>query len=495
VNKGMMNFRSAFAVLAILLIAPVSVFSTTSPSKALLLQAAPQMSVTPASGYYSSGPQGGPFNPSIQLYSITNSGAGAMTFTASVDQAWASVFIPTGTLNAGESWGNPVTINTQANILTPGTYTATVTFTNTTSGSGNTTRTVTLIVGTTGGDAIAPSVTITNPAPPAATSAATPVTVSGTASDNVAVTSMYWVNMLTNEQGTMPGAASWTFPVGLVNGDNLIHVLAWDAAGNQGQASITIHYGPASGGQMAVSPGTGFTASGPAGGPFSPPQQVYTVTNTGTTSLSFTATATQTWVTVLGGSGTVAPGGSANVVVSFAASANSLAAGTYADNVTFTNTSNGAGNSSRAVSLVIGSGSDTTPPAITIVNPAPPSATASSSPITISGTASDNVGVASISWQNVEGLQSGTVPGGTSWSISVPLVSGANTITVTAHDAGGNTSSSTITVTLTAAAAPGGGGGGGHHRCLGSVAAPSGSGLWIPILGALLAGLRRRKAA
>jgi len=488
VNKAILKLTSALAVAAFLSAAPGTASS----------QAAPQMQVTPASGYYSSGPQGGPFNPSIQIFNISNTGAAAMTFTASADQPWITVFIATATLNPGETYANPVFIGTPANSLAAGTYTGTITITNTTNGSGNTTRTVTLIVGTPG-DSVPPTVTITSPTPPNATSAVNPVTVSGTASDNTAVTSMYWVNMLTNEQGTMPGGATWTFSVGLVNGDNLIHVLAWDASGNQGTASIVIHFGPATGAQMGITPATGFSASGPSGGPFSPAQQVYTVSNPGTASLDFTATATQPWVSVFAGSGTVAPGASWGVIISFTAAANSLAAGTYTDTVTFTNTTNGLGNGTRSVTLIVGSSSDTTPPTITIVNPAPPTATAATGPITISGNASDNVAVSSISWQNMEALQSGTVPGGTSWSLTAPLVTGTNTITITAHDAGGNSTSATLVVTMTGVTTPPVTTGGGSKKkggCLGSTAVAGPDSLALLGLGALLLGasLRRRRS-
>jgi len=487
VNKTML--KQAFAILAILGIAPLSATS----------QAAPQFQITPANGYYSSGPLGGPFNPGVQIFTMTNTGTATLSYTVTANQPWVTVFMTSGNLDAGNAWANPVFINSQANTLPTGTHTATLTFSNTTNGSGNTTRTVTLIVGAPG-DTTPPTVTITSPAPPNATSPTPSLTISGTASDNTGITSMYWVNMLTNEQGTMAGATAWTFTVGLINGDNQIHVLAWDGSGNQGTASIIVHYGPVTGAVMSVTPATGFSASGPAGGPFSPSQQVYTVNNTGTAPLSFTATATQPWVNVFAGSSTLAPGASWSVVISFTAAANSLAAGNYTDTVTFTNTTNAAGNTTRPVNLVVGSSSDTTPPTIAITNPAPPSATASSSPLTISGTASDNVGVASISWTNAEALQSGTAPGGSSWSVNMPLVSGTNTITITAHDAGGNSASATIVVTMGGSSgtpASSGGGGGKSHHCLGATAVAGGNTMALLILGTLLAGiaLLRRKTA
>src|SRR5204863_5641086 len=61
--------------------------------------------------------------------------------------------------------------------------------------------------------------------------------------------------------------------------------------------------------------------------------------------------------------------------------------------------------------------------------------------------ASDNVGVTTVTWTNGATGGSGTATGTTAWSTSVPLVEGNNQITVTAVDNVGNTSSDTITIT------------------------------------------------
>ena len=95
---------------------------------------------------------------------------------------------------------------------------------------------------------------------------------------------------------------------------------------------------------------------------------------------------------------------------------------------------------------------DTTPPVVAIT--APTSSTTFStvaSTLAVGGTASDAVGVTQVAWVNAAG-GSGTATGTTSWSAaSVPLILGANAITVTARDAAGNTSTDLLTVTRTAA--------------------------------------------
>jgi hypothetical protein len=89
-------------------------------------------------------------------------------------------------------------------------------------------------------------------------------------------------------------------------------------------------------------------------------------------------------------------------------------------------------------------------PSITITLPsASGSYSTSSSPISVSGTASDDIGVTTVTWTNDRG-GSGTAYGTADWSInSIALLSGENVITVTAHDAAGKSTDASITVTYT----------------------------------------------
>src|SRR5882672_3911143 len=114
-----------------------------------------------------------------------------------------------------------------------------------------------------------------------------------------------------------------------------------------------------------------------------------------------------------------------------------------------------------------GGGGDSTPPLVSITTPTS-SATYSTSTATplFGGTVSDNVGVTSVTWTNSAG-GSGTASGTTTWSTLIPLFTGTNTLTFTAHDAGGNNTSDVITVDYTPPppATGGGGGGGGGGGC------------------------------
>ncbi|HEY5807007.1 MAG TPA: DUF4082 domain-containing protein, partial [Povalibacter sp.] len=91
---------------------------------------------------------------------------------------------------------------------------------------------------------------------------------------------------------------------------------------------------------------------------------------------------------------------------------------------------------------------DSTPPSVAIASPTTATTlTVTSTPVTLSGTAADAVGVTQVTWANSTG-GSGTATGTTSWSTSgIALQSGSNLLTVTARDAAGNISTDTLTVT------------------------------------------------
>ena len=109
----------------------------------------------------------------------------------------------------------------------------------------------------------------------------------------------------------------------------------------------------ASGALLAVSPAGGLSSLGHVGGPFSPANQTYDLSNSGDSNLTWSASKSANWVTISSTSGTLAPGSNNTVTVSINANANSLAAGSYSDTVVFTNTTNGAGSTTRSVSLIV----------------------------------------------------------------------------------------------------------------------------------------------
>jgi hypothetical protein len=98
---------------------------------------------------------------------------------------------------------------------------------------------------------------------------------------------------------------------------------------------------------------------------------------------------------------------------------------------------------------------DSTAPVVAITVPSSAGSFASSlMTLTLAGTASDNVGVTSVSWVSSRG-GSGVASGTTQWTIpGIPLQVGANVITVTARDAAGNQGATSVTVTYVDSEAP-----------------------------------------
>lgn len=84
--------------------------------------------------------------------------------------------------------------------------------------------------------------------------------------------------------------------------------------------------------------------------------------------------------------------------------------------------------------------------AVTITSPNAAAIETTDGQMKITGTANSDVGVSSVSWISNTGV-TGTASGTSSWEIqSIPLEMGANTITVTATDAAGDTTTDEITI-------------------------------------------------
>jgi bilirubin oxidase len=121
--------------------------ATTSSSQSYTVTAgAPVLALTPAGNLTSSGSFGGPFSPSSINYTLSNSGNASMPWTATKTAAWLTISPASGTLAAGASTTVTASINASANSLSSGVFTDTITFTNTSNGTGNTTRGASLTV-------------------------------------------------------------------------------------------------------------------------------------------------------------------------------------------------------------------------------------------------------------------------------------------------------------------------------------------------------------
>jgi hypothetical protein len=96
--------------------------------------------------------------------------------------------------------------------------------------------------------------------------------------------------------------------------------------------------------------------------------------------------------------------------------------------------------------LVAAADEDTTPPTIEITDPTSFFSFQLKPKIDVRGISDDNIEVVQVTWESDQG-ESGTAEGTENWFISnLRLRRGFNKITVTAHDAAGNSQSDTILV-------------------------------------------------
>jgi hypothetical protein len=322
--------------------------------------------VGPLSGFSSSGYVGGPFSPASQTYSLTNVGGTTLNWTASITANWLTLSATNGTLEPGATTNVTLSISSNANSLAASAYSDTVSFTNTDNGLGNATDAVSLVVnpapaqlgvgplagfnssGTVGGPFIPSSQTysLTN--------------VGGTALPWTASVTADWLT-LSVTSGTLAPGATTNVTVSISAGAQSLAVNTYsdtvsftntsNGAGNATDSvSLIVNPPPA---QLAVGPLTGFSSSGIVGGPFSPSDQTYSLTNIGGTMLDWTASIAAPWLTLSATNGTLAPGDSTNITLSVNTNAEALAVSAYSDTILFTNASNGLGNTADSVSLMV----------------------------------------------------------------------------------------------------------------------------------------------
>jgi hypothetical protein len=283
-------------------------------------------------------------------------------------------------------------------------------------------------------DTTPPTVAVTAPTSGATyTTNATPLTLSGTASDNVGVTAVAWSSDR-GGSGSASGTTTWSASgIALSPGTNVITVTARDAANNPGTATLTVNYD-------ATSPTVTISA---------PTSELTFVTTTSPLSLSGTA-ADNTAVTQVSWSNNRGGSGTASGTAAWSIASVALQPG---DNVVTVTARDAAANTGAATLTVTYNAPDTTAPVVAITAPTSGAAySTNASLLSLSGTASDNVGVTSVAWVNDRG-GSGSATGTTSWSAAgIPLSPGANVITVTARDAAGNPATASLTVTYDSSA-------------------------------------------
>jgi V8-like Glu-specific endopeptidase len=103
--------------------------------------------VTPGSDLVSAGEVGGPFTPASKDYTLESFSGAPLDYDVSADEPWVTITNGSGTLAPGGTAVVTVALNANANLLDVGPHACTVSFVNTTSHEGDTTRAVHVTVG------------------------------------------------------------------------------------------------------------------------------------------------------------------------------------------------------------------------------------------------------------------------------------------------------------------------------------------------------------
>ena len=181
---------------------------------------------------------------------------------------------------------------------------------------------------------------------------------------------------------------------------------------------------------LVISPTSGFSASGAAGGPFTGAPQTFTLTNVGANSLTWSLVNTSAWLTVSNSGSTLAAGKKTNVTVNLTAAANSLGIGSYAATIVFSNQTSHIAQP-RQFSLQ-------TLPALAV---SPASGFSASGPVggafnmTAQNFALTNLSVTALSWGIVNtsswlnaSPSSGSLAGSATTTMTISLAASANTL-------------------------------------------------------------------
>lgn len=329
-----------------------------------------RLSITPATTWVASGLPGGPFSPSTRTYVLTNSGALPLPWFVTCDADWLEVSPASGELAPGGSASVELVLNANANAKPLGTYPAQLVFSNLLSGLAQERPVLLATTGslcealeacqlawTTGGDAPWYNQTAT-------TFDGTDAAQCGSLSTNqeswletvvqgpakvgfqwrVSSRSSHYLRFhVDGTQRASISGVSTSWVQRIYDIPSGVHTLRWTYVtsalapqnANAGWLDqVSVDY-------FSVSPTNGWHASGNPGGPFTPASRTLALTNGGGEAVSWTASADVGWLSIVPASGILPAGESAPVVVSLAAPATLLPAGSHPASIVFSNLSSG----------------------------------------------------------------------------------------------------------------------------------------------------------
>ena len=339
-----------------------------------------RFAVSPANDWVASGWAGGPFSPSTRIYTLTNCGLTAISWTATSGVSWITASPASGVLNPGNGTSVTCTLNANANVLTSGNYSGSITFSNQTTGFAIQ-RSVLLsalgplcdavdrcnLVWSTGGtsnwftqtnttfdgiDAAQSGHVTTNQSTWLGTTITGPVQLSF----QWRVSSGFYDFLKFSVDGVpramINGIRNWApvtyaIPAGA-------HSVQWSfnngtnppGGSNVGWVDqVSLDY-------LVATPSDIWHPEGYAGGPFSPATQEYILTNSGPAAIQWTASTGSDWIAITPDSGILDPGGFAIAECSLNAKAATKTPSTYSASIIFSNQTTGS-SLTRQASLVI----------------------------------------------------------------------------------------------------------------------------------------------
>src|SRR3989339_243501 len=299
-------------------------------------------------------------------------------------------------------------------------------------------------------DTTNPNVNITSPTSSTTyTSTSSLITLGGNASDSGSglETTMSWTSDNQNNPagtGSITSLGGWTASGIELNsvGTTTITITVKDKAGNKASDTILVTYASSSdtsapsSTSISINGGSSYTKS------TSVTLSLSAADSVGVTGYYLSTSSTKPTASALSGWTSVSSTTSYRANVSY-----SLSTGDGSKTV-YVFYKDAAGNVSSGVNDSITL--DTTAPTVSISSPTTSASyAASSSPLSIGGSASDSSGIQKVTWSNTLG-GSGIASGTTSWSASIALISStsSNFIMVTATDNAGNTAMDTLTVSF-----------------------------------------------
>ena len=383
---------------------------------------------TPDATFTTNASSGDTTPPTVSITAPVNgatvSGTVTVSANAADDVAVASVQFQLDGSNLGAAVSAaPYSISWDTTTATTGNHTLTAIATDT---SGNAATSTGVTVTVNNNDVTPPSVSITSPANNATVSGT--VTVSATASDNVGIASVQFQVDGANVGSALTSAPynfSWN-TTSVSNASHMLTAVAKDAAGNTATSAVvtvTVNNTDTTPPTVSItSPANNATVNG-----------TITVSATASDNVGVASVQLQVDGANVGAADTTAPYNFSWNTTSVSNASHTLTAVAK----------DAAGNTTTSAGVkVTVNNSDTTPPTVSITSPAN-NATVNGT-ITVSATASDNVGVASVQLQ-VDGANVGaadtTAPYNFSWN-TTSVSNASHTLTAVAKDAAGNTTTS-----------------------------------------------------